>query len=423
MVDRVGLQLDNYRHNLPAQLTPLIGREQEVTAVDTLLRHPEVRLLTLMGPGGVGKTRLGLEVAAELLDDYPDGVCFVPLATISDPELVVPTIAQVLGIKEAGEQPVANLLQASLQDKRLLLLLDNFEQVTAAAPRLADLLTTCPQLKILVTSRAVLHIRGEHEFPVPPLALPDLTHLPGSESLSQYAAVAFFLHCAQAVRPDFQLTPANTRTIAEICVRLDGLPLAIELAAPRIKLLSPQALLTRLGHRLQVLTSGAQDAPVRQQTLRNTLAWSYDLLDAEEQCLFRRLSVFVGGCTLEAVEGLSTTLGDTSADILDGVASLMDKSLLRQVEQEGEEPRLLMLATIREYGLEALTASGEMASTRRAHAVYYLRLAEDAETEIGGPQQAAWLDRLEREHDNLRAALLWSVEQAENEEDTDDERR
>src|SRR5437899_1351726 len=358
MVDRVGLQLDNYRHNLPAQLTPLIGREQEVTAVDTLLRHPEVRLLTLMGPGGVGKTRLGLEIAAELLDDYPDGVCFVPLATISDPELVVPTIAQVLGIKEAGEQPVANLLQASLQDKRLLLLLDNFEQVTAAAPRLADLLADCPQLKILVTSRAVLHIRGEHEFPVPPLALPDLTHLPGSQALSQYAAVALFLQCVQAASPDFQVTPTNTRTIAEICVRLDGLPLAIELAAARSKLLPPQALLTRLGHRLPVLTSGARDAPVRQQTLRNTLAWSYDLLAVEEQRLFRRLSIFVRGYTLEAVEGLYTALGEIPADVLDGVASLMDKSLLRQVEPDGQEPRLLMLATIREYGLETLTASG-----------------------------------------------------------------
>src|SRR6266487_2431878 len=409
-------QLKARFYNLPAQLTPLIGRQQEIQAVCTLLRQPEVRLVTLTGMGGVGKTRLGLQVATDLLDEFADGICFVPLAPISDPDLVVATIAQVLGIKEAGEQPLSDLLQAYGRDKHLLLLLDNFEQVLVSAPRLADLLAGCPQLKILVTSRAVLHIRGEHEFPVPPLALPDLTHLPESEMLSQYAAVALFLERAKAVRPDFQLTLASTRIIAEICIRLDGLPLAIELAAARIKLLPPQALLARLGHRLQVLTSGARDAPVRQQTLRNTLAWSYDLLNAEEQRLFRRLSVFVGGCTLEAVEGISTVLGEMPADVLDGVASLIDKSLLRLLEQGGEEPRLLMLATIREYGLETLVASGEMESTRRAHASYYLRLSEQAELELGGPQQAAWLDCLEREHDNLRAALQGSLEQTGDDE-------
>src|SRR6266568_827031 len=285
-------------YNLPAQLTSLIGRAHELQALCTLLRQAEVRLVTLTGTGGVGKTRLSLQVATDLLDDFADGVCFVSLASISNPDLVTATIAQTLGIQEAGEQSVAELLHAYVRDKRLLLLLDNFEQIAEAAPRLVDLLVGCPGLKILVTSRAVLHIRGEHEFPVPPLALPDLTHLPEGEALAQYAAVALFLECAQTARPDLQLTPANTRTIAEICVRLDGLPLAIELAAARIKLLSPQALLARLEHRLQVLTSGARDVPVRQQTLRNTLAWSYDLLDAQEQRLFRRLSVFVGGYTL-----------------------------------------------------------------------------------------------------------------------------
>ncbi len=403
-------------HNLPAQLTPLIGREQEIQAACSLLRRPEVRLVTLTGTGGVGKTRLGLQVATDLLDDFADGVCFVPLASISDADLVIATIAQALGVKEAGERPVADLLQASVRDKRLLLLLDNFEQVLAAAPQLSDLLANCPQLKILVTSRAILHIHGEHEFPVPPLALPDLTQLPKSEALAQYAAVALFLQCAQAARPDIQLTPANARAIAEICVRLDGLPLAIELAAARVKLLPPQTLLTRLGQRLQVLTSGARDAPVRQQTLRNTLAWSYNLLDAEEQRLFRRLCVFVGGCTLEAVEGLYTALGEMPAEVVDGVASLMDKSLLRQVEQEGEEPRLLMLETIHEYGLEVLSESSEIEHIRRAHTAYYLRLAEDAAPQLLGRQQAAWLERLEREHDNLRAALRWSLEQAAHEE-------
>ncbi len=409
-------QLKTRFYNLPTQLTPLIGREQEIQAVCSLLRHPEVRLVTLTGPGGVGKTRLSLQVATELLDGFADGICFVPLAPLRDPDLVVPIIAQVLGLKEANEQPLRDLLQASLQDKRLLLLLDNFEQILAAAPKLSDLLADCPHLTILVTSRAVLHLRGEHEFPVPPLTLPDFTHLPESEALSQYAAVALFLERARAVKPDFELTPANARVIVEICIRLDGLPLAIELAAARSKLLPPQALLARLRHRLQVLTSTAQDVPLRQQTLRHALAWSYDLLDAQEQRLFRRLSVFVGGCTLEAVEGLFTVLGELPTDVLDEVSSLLDKSLLRQTGQEAETARLMMLETIREYGLETLAASGEMERTRQAHAECYLALAEQAELELGGPQQAAWLVQLEREHDNLRAALSWSLEPAADEE-------
>jgi predicted ATPase/DNA-binding CsgD family transcriptional regulator len=401
--------------NLPVPLTSLIGREQERAAACTLLRRPEVRLATFTGTGGIGKTRLALQVATDLLADFADGVCFVTLAPISDPDLVVPTIAQTLGLKDTGSQPPLEFLKASLSDKHLLLLLDNFEQVLAAAPQLSALLVACPHLKLLVTSRAVLHLRGEHEFPVPPLALPDLTPLPERETLAQVAAVALFLQRAWATKPDLQLTSINARAIAEICVRLDGLPLAIELAAARSKLLPPPALLARLGQRLAVLTSGAQDAPTRQQTLRHTLAWSYELLNVEEQRLFRRLSVFVGGCTLEAVEALCTSLEDGRGAewILDGVASLLDKSLLQQTAREGEEPRLMMLETIREYGLECLTSSGELELTRQAHAEYFLALAEEAEPEFDGPQQAVWLERLEREHDNLRAVMRWSLEQGE----------
>jgi predicted ATPase/DNA-binding CsgD family transcriptional regulator len=399
-------------HNLPVQLTPLLGRAQEVAAACTLLRRPDVRLTTLTGTGGIGKTRLALQVATDLLADFADGVCFVSLAPVSDPDLVVPTIAQTLGLKDTGGQPLLELLKASLSEKRLLVLLDNFEQVLAAASQLSELLVACPHLKLLVTSRAVLHLRGEHEFPVPPLALPDLTQLPERETLAQVAAVALFLQRARATKPDLQLTSSNARAIAQICVQLDGLPLAIELAAARSKLLPPPALLARLVQRLAVLTSGAQDAPARQQTLRNTIAWSYNLLTAQEQQLFRRLSVFVGGCTLQAVETLYNSLEDgrEAEWILDGVASLMDKSLLQQTEREGEEPRLMMLETIREYGLECLTSSREVELTRQAHAAYYLALAQEAATTWFGPQQQAWCDRLEQEHDNLRAALQWLLE-------------
>src|SRR6266568_2798467 len=402
-------------HNLPVHLTPLLGREQEVVTACTLLRRPDVRLATLTGTGGIGKTRLAVQVATELLADFADGVYFVSLAPISDSELVVHTIAQTLEVKESGTRPLMDLLKAFLKDKYVLLILDNCEQLLPAAPHVADLLTSCPHLNIFVTSRAALHVQGEHEFLVPPLAVPDLTHLPVQGALSQYAAVALFFQRAQAVKPAFQLTNSNARSIAEICVRLDGLPLAIELAASRIKLLSPQALLTRLSQRLHLLTGGALDAPARQQTLRNTIEWSYQLLDADEQQLFRRLSVFVGGCSLEAIEVVCTApdADAASLSVLDGVTSLIDKSLLQQREQEGEEARLMLLETIREYGWEALAASGEMEANQRAHALYYLELAEKAEQEIEGPLQVRWLQQLEREHDNLRAALRWSLEQGE----------
>jgi predicted ATPase/class 3 adenylate cyclase len=403
--------LDNRLNNLPVQFTPLIGRVQEVAAVQHLLQREDVRLVTLTGPGGTGKTRMALQVAAELSDLFPSGVYFVNLAPISDPVFVIPTIAQTLGLREVAGQPLLERVKEELQQKQALLVLDNFEQVVSAASQVTDLLVACPRIKILVTSREVLHVRAEYEFTVPPLALPDHKHLPKLEALSHYAAVALFLQRAQAVNSDFQMTSANARAIAEICVRLDGLPLAIELAAARVKLFPPEALLARLNQRLQVLTSGARDAPARQQSLHNTIAWSYDLLHAQEQQLFRRLSAFVGGCTLEAIEVVCAALDKSNGmgQVLDGLPSLIDKSLLQQTEQ-GEEPRLVMLETIREYGLEALAAHGEVEATRQAHAAYFLTLAEQAEPELDDPNQAMWVARLEHEHDNLREALEWALE-------------
>jgi predicted ATPase/serine/threonine protein kinase/DNA-binding CsgD family transcriptional regulator len=410
--------LDTYPNNLPVQLTPFIGREQELEAILHLLHSEDLRLLTLTGPGGTGKTRLGLQVAAELSDFFVDGVFFVNLAPINDPTLVVPTISETLGIQERADQYLLKRLKEVLRPKQMLLLLDNFEQVVDASAQIVDLLTACPMLKILVTSREVLHVQAEHEFPVPPLALPDPKRLPDLAILSHNAAVALFLQRVQAVKPDFQLTNANARAIAEICVRLDGLPLAIELAAARMKLLPPQALLARMDQRLAVLTGALRDVPARQQTLRNTIAWSYNLLNPEEQRLFRRLSVFVGGCTLQAVEAVCAAIGngDEAGQALDTVASLLDKSLLQQTEQEGEEARIVMLETIRDYGLERLVLNGEMEATRQAHAIYYLALAEEAEPYLLANEQVMWLERLDREHENLRVALHWLLEQSEVEQ-------
>jgi len=403
--------LETRPNNLPAQATPLIGREREIEAARALLLREGVRLVTLTGPPGIGKTRLGLQLAAELLDHFPDGVFFVGLAPISDPSLVASVIAQTLDTREAGGRPAFQLLKDALRDKRRLLVLDNFEQILPAAPLVAELLGACPGLKVLVMSRAVLRLSGEHDFAVPPLLLPAQRPLPPLDQLTQYEAVRLFIERARAAKADFAVTNENAPAVAEICHRLDGLPLAIELAAVHIRLLSPPAMLARLGRRLPLLTGGARDRPGRQQTLRDTIAWSHDLLDRSEQRLFRRLAVFVGGCTLEAAEAVCTVEGDLGIDVLDGLGSLVDKSLLRQGEQE-REPRFGLLETTREFALEQLQASGELVDLRRRHAAYFLGLAEEAELKLRTAEQDRWMARLESEHDNLRAVLAWSHTEA-----------
>jgi predicted ATPase/DNA-binding CsgD family transcriptional regulator len=409
------------RAPLPVPLTSFFGREREVAALAALLRQPSVRLVTLTGPGGVGKTRLGLHVAAEGSDTFADGVCFVPLDPVSDPAQVMPAIAKALGLWEALDRPLLDHVRDYLREQHLLLLLDNFEHVATAAPQLAALLVSCPRLHLLVTSRAALHLSGEYAFPVPPLPTPDLAQLEDAQALAQVAAVRLFVERAHAIHPAFQLTQANARTIAEICVRLDGLPLAIELAAARVKLLPPQALLQRLSHRLDLLTGGPRDLPTRQQTLRNTLQWSYDLLTSEEQRLFRWLSIFVGGCTLEAAETVCRAESFHASSVLEGVASLLDKSLVQQTEQEGEEPRLLLLETIRAFGLDCLHAHGEWEAAREAHAASYLHLAEEAYRHLFGGEAMPWFERMEHAYANLRAALEWALE--DGDEETGSERR
>ena len=404
--------LSRHPHNLPVQPTTFLGREQEVASICALLSRPEVRLVTLIGPGGIGKTRLSLQVAAELADQLADGVWFVSLAPVSDPDQVVPAILQTLGISDLSGLAPLTLLQSSLKDKYMLLLLDNFEQVIEAAVQVAELLAACPRLEIIVTSRVVLRLQAEREFAVPPLSLPNLKRLPDLAVLSQYEAVALFIQRAQAVKPDFAVTNANAPAVAGICARLDGFPLAIELAAARVKFFAPQALLTRLEQGLAVLTGGARDLPARQQTLRGAIAWSYNLLSPEEQQLFRRLAVFVDGCMWEAAEVVCQAAGELEADILESLLSLVDKSLLRQEESTEGEPRFWMLQTLREFGLEVLTLAGEIELTRQAHAECYLGMAEQAEPHLRGAEQACWFAQLEQEHENVRAALSFLLERA-----------
>jgi predicted ATPase/class 3 adenylate cyclase len=405
--------LESHPNNLPLQPTPLVGREREVGEVVERLRGEEVRLLTLTGAGGVGKTRLALQAGGDLLEYFEDGVFFVALATITDPALVPSTIAGTLEVKESAQQPLMETLKSYLREKELLLLLDNFEQVLEGASLVGELVGTCPRLKILATSRAPLRLYGEQEYTVPPLALPDPSVLPPLKVLTQYEAVRLFVERARALKADFEVTNESAPAVAEICARLDGLPLAIELAAARIRLLPPPAILERLGSPLKLLTGGARNLPERQRTLRGAIEWSYGLLDERDQTLFARLSVFSGGRTLEAIEAVCDPQGDL--DALEGVESLLEKSLLRQEEEVGGEPRYVMLETVHEYALEKLEESGEGEDVRRRHAEFFLALAEEAEHHLRGPEDVEWLERLEEEHDNIRAALSWALERGEAE--------
>jgi predicted ATPase/class 3 adenylate cyclase len=399
------VSLDVQPHNLPTHPTALLGRERDIARVRERLRRDDVRLLTLTGPGGTGKSRLSLQVAAEMIDQFADGVFLVALAPISDPTLVASTIAQTVGVREATGRPIVESLKEHLSGKQMLLLLDNFEQIVEAASVVSDLLGAAPRLKILVTSRAALQVRGEHEEAVPPLTLPDRGRAPAPATLSQYSAVALFIERAGAIKADFTVTNENAPAVAEICHRLDGLPLAIELAAARTRLLTPQAVLARLERRLPILTGGARDLPARQQTLRNAIAWSYDLLSPEEQALYRRLSIFAGGCTLEAAEAVCDPDGTLGLDVLDGMSSLAAQSLLKQLEGPDGEPRFGMLETIREFGLEQLRASGELELVARAHGEYYLDLAKAV-----GPilfADPATVRRSLAEFHNIHEALRW----------------
>jgi non-specific serine/threonine protein kinase len=397
--------------SLPAARTSFVGREHLLATVNRLLGSAVGgnALLTLTGPGGTGKTRLAVEVAGTLADQYADGVCFVGLAPISDPRMVASSIAQTFGVAQDGRLPPLEGLKRYLSDRHLLLILDNFEQVLGAAVDIAELLAACPRLHVLATSRAPLRLLVERELPVPPLELPAMPGGPADE-VAECEAVRLFVERASAVDSDFAFTGANAWAIVEVCRRVDGLPLAIELAAARARLLDPPAMLSRLERRLQLLTDGARDAPPRQQTLRSTIAWSYDLLDATEQAAFRRLGVFVGGFSLEAAQAVCIPYPVGTADeVLDVVESLLAKNLLRRVQAEPGVVRVTMLETIREFGLELLEWSGELEAVRRKHAEHFLRVAESAASELQGPAGRGWLDLLEMEHDNLRAALAWSL--------------
>jgi predicted ATPase/class 3 adenylate cyclase len=403
--------LDARPNNLPLQLTSFVGREDEIAEVERLLG--QTRLLTLTGPGGTGKSRLALRVAAELLTRFRDGSCFVDLSPVTDPALVPAAVANALGVPEAAGRPILDEVKDHLRHRELLQVVDNFEQVAEAGPVIEELLTAAPRLRTMVTSRVVLSLRGEQEYPVPPLHVPDPQRLPTDLStLGAVAAVRLFAERARAASPRFALTARNAPVIAEITARLDGLPLAIELAATRTKVLTPEQILSRLKRRLAILTAGPRSLPERQRTLRAAIAWSYDLLDPVERRLFARLSVFTGGWTFEAAEAVCAP-EEFGLDALDGLTSLVDKSLVQRVEPPGHPARFSMLETIREFGQEQLEAAGDLELVLGRHAEHFLGLAVEVEPHLVGDDQAAWLDRCEHEHANLRAALRWAIDRDE----------
>ena len=387
----------------PVALDALVGREDDLAAAQAMLRRPDVRLLNLTGPGGVGKTRLAMAILAEVAPSFEDGARFVALATVTNPEMVLASIRQALGFEEWPGRTVLEGLRTALRDRHLLLLLDNMEQVIAAAADLTALLAGCPDLKMVVTSRVRLRVGGEEVYRVAPLAVPASASASVAESIDEYGAVALFKARARTVRPDLTLGADHAETVVQICGRVDGLPLGLELAAARLAVLPPGQLLARLERRLPLLTGGARDAPGRHRTLRDAVAWSYDLLDPATQVLFRRLAAFVGGWTLEAADAVASDGG--GRDTLDGLTDLVDASLVRQVDaSDAGEPRFGLLETMREYATELLAASGEADVVRDRHAAYYLALAEVAELALRRSEQLVWLARLDAERDNLRAA-------------------
>jgi predicted ATPase/class 3 adenylate cyclase len=405
--------LDARPNNLPLQLTSFVGRDAEIAETVRLLG--DHRLVTLTGAGGTGKTRLALAVATEMLPSLPDGAFFVDLAPLGDPGQVCPAICQALGVREEPGSDLIDTLVNHLARKTLLLVLDNFEHLLEGASLVDEVLGRVTDVRVLATSRTRLGLYGEQEQLVPPLRLPDPRHPPGLDALSRYEAVALFIDRARAARSDFAVTTENAAAVAEICARVDGLPLAIELAASRIKVLSPDAILSRLRHSLDLLAAGARNIPERQRTLRGAIEWSYGLLDEPERRLFARLSVFVGGADLEATEGVANPDGDLGADLLDRLASLIDRSLVRQTETEAGEPRFGMLETIREYAQDRCDLEWDGDATRRRHADHFLGLAKASEPHLTGEGQVTWLDRLDRDHENIQAAFQWAIDAGEAE--------